>query len=265
MDLPNAEIKLGFPALQADSLSAKLPGKPQCPQKSLPKKLKKLKNYLIIINYVGNNQLTSYLNSINIPHTSCILVSKRGKKWYPFQGYDPIDKCLLKVHYMFMYNHISVYYNNISYSFLNNSVIFINSVSVCYYMGKFLWVNKAIYPYAKLASNYYPLWSLISIYAFTIFCLYPHGYLKYPTIMYLNLTVLLSFLTYYETENVEHMTKMKNFKSLKKVWTLVLVIYNISVFIYIEASGVNNNLFWMNRITGQRSDYPKLLKLQCWS
>ena len=74
---------------------------------------------------------------------------KRGKKWYPFQGYDPIDKCLLKVHYMFIYNHISVYYNNISYSFLNNSVIFINSVSVCYYMGKFLRVNKAIYPYAK--------------------------------------------------------------------------------------------------------------------
>ena len=148
VDLPNEGIKLESPALQADSLPAELPGKPQCPQKSLPKKLKKLKNYLIIIDYIGNNQLISYLNSINIPHTSYIPVSKRGKKWYPFQGYDSIGKCLLKVHYMFMYNHISVCYNNISYSFLNNSVTFINSVSACYYMEKFSWINKAIYPYA---------------------------------------------------------------------------------------------------------------------
>ena len=80
-------------------------GEASMPSKISAKKLKKLKNYLIIINCVGNNQLISYLNSINIPHTSCILVLKKGKKWYPFQGYDPIDKCLLKVHFMFMYNH----------------------------------------------------------------------------------------------------------------------------------------------------------------
>ena len=29
MDLPNAEIKLGFPALQADSLQTEPPGKPK--------------------------------------------------------------------------------------------------------------------------------------------------------------------------------------------------------------------------------------------
>ena len=61
-----------------------------------------------------------------------------------------------------------------------------------------------------MASNYYPLWSLISIYTLTIFCLYPHGYLKYPAIMYLNLTVPLSFQTY-EIENLEHMNKMETF------------------------------------------------------
>ena len=37
VDLPDPGIKLGSPALQVDSLPAELPGKPQCPQKSLPK------------------------------------------------------------------------------------------------------------------------------------------------------------------------------------------------------------------------------------
>lgn len=40
------------------------------------------------------------------------------------------------------------------------------------------------------------LLNVLGLHIFPIFCLCLHGYLKHPAIIYLNLTVLISFLIY---------------------------------------------------------------------
>lgn len=75
------------------------------------------------------------------------------------------------------------------------------------------------------------LFDVLGLYIFPIFCLCLHWYLKHPPILYLNLTVLISFLIYWERK--PNITKIKKFLHLwGKVWTLVLQICGISVFIY---------------------------------